>query len=444
MPIYEEQGITREDLQDLRKKHKCKECGGMLNVFMDIDAGKAFLACNDWHRTHHEGIERAASRYETGGLSELNIPTRREIMEQEYGEVKTKALEKARLPMTGALTQPQAEHILSLVYPNVPKDEVIRCAILCRDFGLHPLMKEVYILGFKNTKTGKVDYSTVLGISASRKMAADRKGAYSFLDGTPRAATPEEIIKQYGKNSEEERDNLISICKLKGEKGNEATGFGLWPKDKIPYGTDKGNTKRNMANIRSERPTYSRLPGPALPPIEVIDEAYTDVPDIGRLDRETGEFIEGEYTEVKGRVVDEKTGEIIEPEPHSKPKEHWCQEHNCPFEKKTRGNSTWYAHKLPDGSWCNEKKKKNNAPEPEPIITPTPDAVAEQAFTPPDEPQQHKRDPDTINTINELYRACNEDFGLQPAQVLTELGYNSQSDIADSPADCYRAIAAVR
>ena len=345
MPIYEEEGkLTKEELYELRQYNKCKECGARLDVFMDFDTGKAFLACADYRRTHHEGIEREASRYEKEGLASLNIPTRRKIMEQEHGTETTKAL--AKLPMSGALTQPQAMHILKLVYPDVPEDQIIRTAILCRDFGLHPLMKEVYIIGFLNHKTGKTDYSTVIGIAASRKMAANKKGAFSFLDDTPRAAYKEEIIKQYGENSEEERDNLISICKLKGEKGNEAIGFGLWPKNKEPYGTDKGNTKRNMANIRSERQALARLPGEALPQLEVIDVAYAEVPDVGKVNTGTGEVLEGEVKEIK-----------------EAPKEHWCEEHNCPYEKKTRGTSTWWAHKLPNGSWCNEAKKKEAQPE---------------------------------------------------------------------------------
>ncbi|MBA7598382.1 hypothetical protein ES703_05397 [subsurface metagenome] len=417
MPIYEEEGrVTREELLDLSKRNQCKECGEPLAVFIDMDSGKAFLACNDWRRSHHEGIEREASRYEMEGLASLNIPTRREIMTQDYGEVKTRALEKSRLPMTGALTKPQAMDILKLVYPDVPEDEIVRTAILCRDFGLHPLMKEVYILGFKNSRTGKTDYSTVIGISASRKMAADRKGAYSFLDGTPRVATSAEIIKQFGKDSEEERDNLISICCLKGEKGNEATGFGLWPKNKEPYGTDKGNTKRNMANIRSERPAYNRLPGEALPQIEVIDEAYAQVPDIGKVDTITGEIVEGEAREIKDTEA---------------PKEHWCAEHNCAFELKKSRFGSFYAHKI-KGGWCNEKKKdeaskeETGEPEPEP------------------EPTKPERDPSTIKTLNELYKACNEDFKIQPDQVVKELGVSSQTDISDTPEECYRKIAAVR
>jgi len=55
-----------------------------------------------------------------------------------------------------------------------------------------------------------------------------------------------------------------------------------------------------------------------------------------------------------------------------------------------------------------------------------------------------KRDPETIKSINELYRACNEDFGLQPRQVLAELGASSQNEISELPSECYRKIAAAR
>lgn len=417
MPIYEEEGrLTRDDLIALSKNNKCKECGAQLDVLYDLNLHKAFLACHDWRRTNHEGIERDASRYEMEGLASLNIPKRREIMEQEYGGEKTKAL--ARLPMTGALTQPQAMEILKLVYPNVPEHQIVRTAILCRDFGLHPLMKEVYIIGFKN-KQGGIDYSTVIGITANRKMAADKKGAYSFLDDSPRAASQEEIIKQYGMGSDEERNNLISICKLKGEKGNEVTGFGLYPKDDKPYGMDKGNTPRNMANIRSERQALDRLPGEALPlrDIEVIDTTFTELPDIGKVNTETGEIVEGKVTEVKATPVEvENTSE-----------RHWCEEHNCEFERKVRGSSAWYAHKLPGGKWCNEVKKTSTTKEESGPVDDAPE-----------------RDPDTIKTLNELYKACNEDFKLQPDQVIKELGVSSQSDIADTPADCYRKILEVR
>lgn len=416
MPIYEQKGVrTREDLEGLVKYNRCAECSARLEVFLDWKEHLTFLACANWNRTHHEGIERKPSRYEMEGLASLNIPTRREIMNQAYGEAKANALEKYQ--GGGLLTYSGAMEILKLVYPNCPEQEITRTAMLCRDFGLHPLMKEVYLIPFKNKKTGKDDWATVIGITANRKIASAKKGAFSFLDDTPRAATKEEVDRQYGPNSHEARANIISICRLRGEKENTANGFGLYPKDKEPYGTDKGNTPRNMANIRAERQALDRLPGEAMPlkSFDVIDEVYAEAPDTPAVTvtTESGE-------------VDTSTGEIVEPmaEPPvniqaAKP-EHWCEEHGCQYERKARGSSVWYAHKA-SGGWCNEIKTKAVAPAKKTSI-----------------------DPATITTQTELYSACNKAFGLQPNEVLAELNVKTYSEITDTPAECYKRIASVR
>jgi len=57
-------------------------------------------------------------------------------------------------------------------------------------------------------------------------------------------------------------------------------------------------------------------------------------------------------------------------------------------------------------------------------------------------PAKLKRDPETIKTINDLLRACHQDFGMQPAVVYKELGYKSQADINEKPSVCYQRIAA--
>ena len=59
-------------------------------------------------------------------------------------------------------------------------------------------------------------------------------------------------------------------------------------------------------------------------------------------------------------------------------------------------------------------------------------------------PSKPKRDPKSIRSLNDLTRACFEDFTLQPNDVYKELGYSSAHDISDTPAECYRKIAAVR
>jgi len=64
--------------------------------------------------------------------------------------------------------------------------------------------------------------------------------------------------------------------------------------------------------------------------------------------------------------------------------------------------------------------------------------------TPPATPPQAVpyRDPESLKSINDLYKACNEDFGMQPAEVVKELGYTAQADISMSPSECYVQIKA--
>ena len=54
-----------------------------------------------------------------------------------------------------------------------------------------------------------------------------------------------------------------------------------------------------------------------------------------------------------------------------------------------------------------------------------------------------RRDPALIRTINELFRACHEDFGLQPSEVLRLAGISSQTDISDPP-PVYQQVRAIK
>lgn len=291
----------RELAKRLRLTNVCAECGSRLQVLYDLNRHLPYLQCKA--NPKHEGIAK-----EYREPRELNIPTRREQM----GEETTTALEKARIPTSGALTQSQAMHILKLVYPKAPDDEIIRCAILCRDFGLHPLMKEVYLIPFKD-KAGKDNYTTVIGINATRKMSSQR-GTYSYLDNTPRVMTEEEQVAIFG---EVDDTKIQAITKLTTKDGLAAQGYGSWPRDKEPYGTDKGNSKANMAFIRSERNAFSRLFTDAIPQgVEVIDEAYVNGELNKAVDLATGEILEGELSEVPSEDVPQETEQSSEIDMH--------------------------------------------------------------------------------------------------------------------------------
>ncbi len=47
---------TKEELRKLQKKHWCSICGGRLGLVLDVGRHEFFIACSDFHRTHHEGI----------------------------------------------------------------------------------------------------------------------------------------------------------------------------------------------------------------------------------------------------------------------------------------------------------------------------------------------------------------------------------------------------
>lgn len=301
MPVYQDESVTVEKLYELRQLNKCLACGGILNVFLDQERGKAFLACNDWPRSHHEGIEREASRYEREGLAALNIPTRREIMAEQIGE---KAISLMKYEGVISLTRVQAMEILKTIWPRAPEVEVLKAALICQQYGLNPLMKHLYLIPFKRREKGMIigeDWAVVLGINTPR-LLAQRRHHYSYLDLSPRLMNTEEQMKILG---ELDDSRIWAITKIKDlDTGAEVMGIGSWPKDEVPYGAEKGNTKLNMACIRSERQALDRqYPGEMPQGVEVIDEQYTP-PD---LIRPEGDEIIGEQAKEAERV--EKGGQ---------------------------------------------------------------------------------------------------------------------------------------
>jgi len=63
---------------------------------------------------------------------------------------------------------------------------------------------------------------------------------------------------------------------------------------------------------------------------------------------------------------------------------------------------------------------------------------------PMEKPPKPKRDPESIKTINDLLKACNVDYGMQPKEVYAELNVKSANEITELPSDCFRRIQSVR
>jgi len=407
MPIWEDDKTTIADLDKIRRKSKCKVCGTKLNIYIAPDSGKAFIACWDWLRTQHEGIEREASRYEREGLASLNIKTRREIMEKEYGPGMTKALEKYQ--GAAVITRNVATEIVNTLWGSAPLIEKQKCILLCQTYQLNPLMKHLYLVGYKRKKDGKVvldskgnpviDWSIQIGIGATR-LLAQRKHNFSYLDMTPRKASQMEIDKILGDTADP--NCIYGFVHIKDvDTGAEAFGLRGIERTASIKGQDKGNTHLNQACVRAERLALDRqYPGEMPQDIETVDERYMEAA-YKVVDKATGEVIEGEARELNGGEPSLPPEAAEPPDPIvTPPKEHWCEEHNCSFDKKTGKYGDFYAHKKPEGGWCNEKKKKDNESKPETQASTQPSEV-----TSPKAP--HEPAANTIEALKETAQLCN-------------------------------------
>lgn len=172
------------------------------------------------------------------------------------------------LPAT--ITTEQAMFLLKSIWPKAPDADVLKAAILCRQYGLNPLMRQVYLIQFDK------DWAIVLGIKATRQIAQQalkKRGIrYSYADG-PRVMTEDEQVRTFGKA---DKTKLWAITVLRDNQGGTFPGYGSWPTDKKPYGLDKGNSEFNMAFIRSERNALDKLAPGELPDIEVGDDTYIE------------------------------------------------------------------------------------------------------------------------------------------------------------------------
>ena len=302
------------DMEEAVKQGRtCPDCGAVLQVAWGGSIGHNCYILRCPKNIEHSGIAREV-HINPYDLPEWNLghvtKGRIKRMTQEIGEEKTKAL--AKFSGKVSLTEPELKQIFAIINPEAPPNDILKVAIICRDYGLHPLMNHIHLVGPYNTKVKTPDgekwvqkWAIIMGIKATRLMAA-RKKSFSYIDDTPRVMTEDEQTRKFGKVFD---DRLAIISKLKDLDGNEASGIGFYlHSEKDPKGTDKGNTRFNMASIRSERQAIDKLVPDTIPAeIEVVDENYFKV-----------DVIEGEATPIPEKAttrgVDPETGEIKEAE----------------------------------------------------------------------------------------------------------------------------------
>jgi hypothetical protein len=174
-------------------------------------------------------------------------------------------------PPAAAMTREQAMYLLKTIYPKAPVPEVIKAAIICAQYHLNPLMRQIYLIPFNEGKANET-WVTVLGIKATRQIAG-RDRHYTYKDG-PRVMTEAEQVVILG---QADSTRIWAITVLQDSEGNQYPGYGFWPCGATIYGGDKGNTELNMAFIRSERNALDKLNPGSLPELEVAEEVYAPV-----------------------------------------------------------------------------------------------------------------------------------------------------------------------
>lgn len=168
--------------------------------------------------------------------------------------------------LPNVISQRQAAFLLKSIWKDAPDSEIIKAALICQQYQLNPLMKQLYLIKYGT------EWVTVLGIKATRRMAL-KNHKYSYIDG-PRIMTEQEQKDILGVV---DADKLWAITKIKDSDGNVYPGYGNIPRDAKVYGNDKGNTSRNLAFIRSERNAIDKMAPGELPDLDVTDDQYAPI-----------------------------------------------------------------------------------------------------------------------------------------------------------------------
>jgi hypothetical protein len=302
------------------KDRRCGECGGVLTVAWGGAWGvnEYVIRCgNDMNHDTANKVDTTAEYLEY--KSKLGWRDKR--LAAQVGTSTEMALRQYEF--TPALNRDQAREVALTLWPGAPEIEVKKVSMVCAQYGLNPLMKHVYLVGYnRKDRSGNVvgtDWSMVLGIKAKRIIAARAK-PYSYVDGTPRIMTEAEQIAVFG---EVDAANLVFITKLKDRDGNIYPGYGKYSRTDVPKGVEKGNSRANMGMIRSESNALDRLvPGEQMPhdietvPDEIINQAAQERVTV-RIEPPTGPERQvnpttGEITEIEGEVVETTTEQAFD------------------------------------------------------------------------------------------------------------------------------------
>lgn len=406
--------ITQEQWDEMKKiaqENVCGICGAELQIHTNPEKATIEVGC--LNREHHGFIERTTYTQEFRRGAEIHPAIR--------DKIERKMILPGGQPVGVALAMIQTR------FPKADMDEPSAALFLwdCVRLDLDPLLGEIYPVSFKTTAkdgTKKIVVQPLISEDGWLSLAA--RSCSDAWAGPPRTMRLEEYLqtqdaykeKPYTEVKEIAKEIKVDLCKDPEAYVWVAVGHRKDQDDVATYGWYKTSEskKKDKAGKEYELSTPARdLPG-----------NQARVRAIKRWVREVFPEAKAKMKEMTATWMD-RAGDVRDIQSVI------SAEYHIVTEEPPKGGEK--SGEPPGEEEQGEGELGATISSP-PEKTQKPQKIAASAA----------RDPSTIKTINELFKACFDDFNMQPDQVIQELGYSSQSDISELPSECYLKIAAVR
>lgn len=329
--------------------------------------------------------------------------------------------------------------------PGASDKEIIVFLKLAQSLNLNPWAREVYLVKYKEDEPASYVVASEAYLKAAEQCPEyDGHEAGIIISTTSgierREGTfmlPEESSKLVGSwarvyRKDRQKPFFVSVnfkeC-AKYTKDGKLTRF---------WATMPGTMVRKVALARALREAFPTRLGSM-----VVEAEYEDLP--ATLVKEGKPNWKKFYAKIKSELelTEKQAHEIAEVESFKELLERgWTMEKiwDLLISKLQEKRAAEAGADVETGEITAEEEELFGESEPEETVA----EIRREAEIVKEETKKLKRDPETVRSINDLTRACWEDFAMQPRDVYRECGYSKASDITELPSELYRRIATVR
>lgn len=421
---------TWDDWGTLIKGQECSECGSDLVIRTIPERASMELGCAADHS--HSGFRQRTSITEEYRRGAEVYPTIRDNIE-------------AKMMLKTEFNR--AMNLLAMRWPDAIKDKAGAALFIndCMRLGLDPLIQpaEAVPIPFRSKdKSGREKITVAMIVTEDGALSMVARGCPDEYDGAPATMTLMDYLMR--EHPQRDYENLLPIAQRTARelcddpeayvwvalgKRRSATEvnpvYGYYTqaerekaeKNRLPAAKQPGNQARVRAIKRWVRENFPEARQKMLEYTTELNRRSEGV-------QAAQEFIDAEYTTITGP-------------PGQK----------AATDTKEKKATVKQGEKVGESAQRKPEELKSTA---------TPSGADETTSSPKDRTGNGKkireasattRDPTSIETFGDLYTACFQDWPnafKERKDIWAELGYSSQMEIADTPAECYIRIRAAR